>query len=589
MPLLKRIWDSVSHAGTFAAKSEWERKNIIHINRAWLILMFVQFTSVTSHIVNGLERSAWLTFILILGLAAVHLIIRMGKLDTAKMTCILVINYSMVLMGIFLGSQTHLIDFLLLSAMLPLYLFETNKKKLIFWGMAFSVIPFGLYHLFIPGLEVFALSYEEQIAIYEVTSPIKLLCLVTMLYLIYNKNAEYEKEVKKKEQEIIGQKKLYECMLEQIPIDIVTFDKQLRYNYINSTAVKDPEMRKWLIGKTNQDYFRERKLDLRTSEERDRILHEALEKEKTVQIEEAIIDRHGKLKHSLKGASPIYSDDSGELLCLIGYSLDISSIKEAERKVADYAVELERKNSDLQHFVHATSHDLKTPLRTVASYLQLLERRNKNVLDEDSLSMIASTIKSVKQLNQLISDIYQYSVADSSEKPVEITDLMKLANETIGNIGPVIQKKNAIVRLKQLPTLKLTPSHAGMLFTNLIENAIKYNTAETPEVSIACESTDWEYIISVKDNGIGIPKAYNKQIFEIFRRLHNTDTYEGTGVGLAICKKIVESYGGRIWVESEPDQGSTFYFSFAKSAVCLDNEKPYRIDPFNSFPVAATG
>lgn len=572
MPFMKRVWDNISHAGTFAAQSNWEIKNIIHINRAWMILMIVQFLSVTSHVVNGLERSAWLTIILILGLATVHLIIRMGMLNMGKMTCIIVINYSMVMMGVFLGSQTHLIDFLLLSAMLPLYLFETSNKKLIFWGMFFSVVPFGLYHLFIPALESFALSYEEQVQIYEVTSPIKLLCLVTMLYLIYHKNAEYEEEVLQKEKDLIGQKKLYECMLEQIPIDVVTFDKELRYSYINSTAVKDAEMRKWLIGRTNEEYFTSRRLDMNVCKERDRILHEALEKEKTVQIEEAIIDRHGKLRHSLKGASPIYSDETGELLCLIGYSLDISTIKEAERKVADYAVELERKNSDLHHFVHATSHDLKTPLRTVASYLQLLERKNKEKLDEDSLSMIESTIKSVKQLNQLISDIYQYSVADSSEKPVEVTDLMKLANDTIHNIESVIRQKKAVVRLKQLPTLKLAPSHAGMLFANLIENAIKYNTSDSPEVTVGCQVSEWEYIISIKDNGIGIPKEYSEQVFQIFRRLHNSDTYEGTGVGLAICKKIVESYGGRIWVESEPGHGSTFYFTFAKSAVNYDTE-----------------
>ncbi|MBL0309389.1 MAG: PAS domain-containing protein [Bacteroidetes bacterium] len=531
MALIKRFWDNISYAGIFAAKTDWERKNIIHINRAWLILMFVQLISVTSHIANGLERSAWLTFILILGLIGVHLIIRMGKLNAGKMTAILVINYSMVLMGVFLGSQTQLIDFLLLSAMMPLYLFETNNKKLIFWGMFLSVAPFGLYHLFIPGFESYALSYEEQIAIYKVTSPIKLLSLVTLLYLIYNKNADYEEEVKHKERELIGQKRLYECMLEQIPIAIASFDKELKYTYLNSSAVKDMSLRKWMMGKTDMDYFKEYNLDIRAAEERTRVLHEALEKECEIQLEETVLDRSGKVRHSLKGTAPIYSDDNKELLCLIGYSLDISNIKEAERKIADYAVELERKNSDLQHFVNATSHDLKTPLRVVASYLQLLERKNKGKLDEDSLSMIASTIKSVKQLNQLISDIYQYSVADSTEKPVEVTDLMKLANDTINQIGAVVRQKNAVVQLKQLPTLKLAPSHAGMLFANLIENAIKYNESEAPEVTIACETTDQEYIVSVKDNGIGIPEAYKKQVFEIFRRLHNSDTYEGTGVG----------------------------------------------------------
>lgn len=573
---LRNLWNTISMAGTSTAQTEREKKDIMLINRAWLILMVVQTISVTSHVINGLHRSAWLTFILVVELSLVHVLMRRNRVNAAKMTAIFALCNSVVLMGVFLGFHTHLIDLLLLCAMIPLYLFEVKQKQLIFWGMALSVVPFAAYNLLAPHLDSCALSIAEQAAIYKVTTPIQLLCLITMLYLIYHKNASYEEEVHEKERQLVGQKKLYERMLEQIPVDIVTFDKQLRYTYINSAAVKDAEMRKWLIGKTNADYFKRRNMDIKKAEERDHLLNEALEKETPVQLEESFIDRYGKQKHTLKGASPIYSDNGEELLSLIGYSLDITSIKEAERKLKEYAVELERKNGDLQHFVNATSHDLKTPLRNIASYLQLLQRKNRESLDEESLSLIDYTVKSVKQLNQLINDIYQYSVADRREHLVEITNLDKILADTVKQLGTFVTEKNAEIKHRQLPVLKVTPAHISLLFSNLVSNAIKYNVSPRPKVYIDWELTENEYIFSVKDNGIGIPKEYSKQVFEIFRRLHTSEAYEGTGVGLAICKKIIDNYNGRIWLESEEGKGATFYFSFDKNLVALseaDKEK----------------
>ncbi len=572
---LLKFWWSVSLAGVSTAKTERERKDIILINRAWLLLMVVQLTSVTSHIINGLHRSALLTGVLVLGLVGVHVLIRKNHVNAGKLAAVFVISYSTTLMGVFLGFDTHLIDLLLLASMMPLYLFEIKQKRMIFWGMALSVVPYALYLIVAPYISNYSLPLAEQYAIYKVTAPIKVLCLITLLYLIYHKNSAYEKEVHQKELQLVGQKKLYEMMLEQIPIDIVTFDKQLRYTYINSAAVGDPDMRQWLIGKSNQDYFQKRNLDLKLADERNKLLHEALEKEKAVRLEESFTDRRGQLKHTLKGASPIYNEN-GELLSLIGYSLDITGIKEAERKLKEYSVQLEQKNGDLQHFVNATSHDLKTPLRSIASYLQLLQRKNKEKLDEESLSLIDYSVKSVKQLNQLISDIYQYSVADRKQATVEITDLDKILADTVKQLGMFVTEKNAEISHKPLPVLKVTPAHMSLLFSNLVSNGIKYNASPKPQVYIDWTLTDKEYVISVKDNGIGIPEEYNKQVFEIFQRLHTSENYEGTGVGLAICKKIIDHYNGKMWVESKEGQGSTFFFSMAKDLVSLseaDKEK----------------
>jgi len=566
LTILSRFWKSVSYAGVSPNADKREVKGILVLNRAWLILITVQTVCLVGHIINGLHRSALLTAFYVLGLIGIHWFMRHGYINKAKIYAIGVINFNTLLMAYLLGPHTHVINFLLLTALLPMYLFNTGNRKLIFWGTALSVVPYALYQYTEPYFAQYALPLSEQLSIYKTTACVMVCSIVALLYLIYEKNASYEADVHETEDRLINQKKLYERILEQIPIDIATFDKDLRYTYINSTAIKDPEMRQWLLGKTNVEYFTERNLDLSVANDRNRILHEALAKCSKVEVEETMIDRHGALRTSIKGASPVY-DDKNEVLCLIGYSLDITSIKDAERKVREYAVELERKNDDLQHFVNATSHDLKSPLRNIASYLQLLEKRNKEVLDEDSLSMISFTVKSVKHLNQLINDIYQYTVAGRAALQNEVTDLNAVMNDVLKEMAMNIAAKNAIVDYTPLPTIKANASNIGMLFSNLIGNGIKYNNNANPHIQIACTETNEAYVISISDNGIGIPSEYSKQVFEMFKRLHTTDVYEGTGVGLAICKKIIENYKGKIWVESVAEKGSAFIFTLPKTEV----------------------
>ncbi len=580
------MWRSISYTGIRYANSEREKKEIVDLNRGLFVFLTIQSACLVSHIVNGLQRSALMTAVFVAGLLLIRFLIAQGKVNTAKISSILLINYNTLSMAIFLGPATHVIDFLLLTALLPLYFFEAKNRKLIFAGIALSIIPFALYHSVVGVFAGYALPMNEQLEVYKSTEPVKILSLLALLYLIYHKNWRYEKDVEEKKQQLTGQKQLYERLLEQIPIDIVTFDKELRYSYINSAAVSDPEMRKWLIGKTNLEYFTAQGLNLNAAYERDRILHEAMEKEKPVRSEETLTDRTGKQRHTIKGASPIYNEQN-ELLCLVGYSMDITEVKEADRQLKEYANELERKNDDLKNFVHATSHDLRSPLRNITSYLQLLEKRNAGKLDTDSLSMITHAVKSVKHLNQLIHDIYQYSVADHIENPNEITDLNTVMETALKNMGNVIFEKRATVRYSHLPVIKASQSHMGMLLTNLINNALKYNSSANPTVKIDCIETDNDYVISVQDNGIGIAERHIKQIFEIFKRLNSSSDYEGTGVGLAICTKIVANYGGKIWVESRPDNGSTFFFGLNKKLVESKNITAYKTDEFAAIAKAS--
>lgn len=564
---IKRFCNWMSHAGIATAHSKREKSTIVLLNRAWFIVMVVQVSCLVSHIINGLERSAIMTGVYVLGLLSVHILMRLGNVNAAKITAIVVINANTLAMAYLLGEHTQIINFLLLTTIMPLYLFETKQRKLIFTGILLGVIPYAVYYNTLPYMRHLALPLAEQLNVYKTTVWVMVCSLCALLFLLYHKNSIYEQETTENEKQLIGQKKFYERILEQIPVDIVTFDKELKYTYINSAAIKDAQLREWMIGKTNADYVKHHQLDPQIAEERDNLLRMALANEGKVEVEETFIDRQGEIHYNMKGATPIYNEEHSEVMAIIGYSLNITEIKQAEQKLREYARELEQKNEDLQRFVNATKHDLKSPLRTIASYLQLLERKNHGLLDEDSQSLITSAVSSVKHLDKLISDIYNYTLADKRYAEQEVTDLNEVLDSVIIRMKETITRKNAFIKHGHLPTLKVCASHFGMIFCNLLNNALKYNTAEQPVVIIECRETAEEYIISVADNGIGIEPQYAQQIFELFKRLHTLAEYEGTGVGLAICKRVVESYHGNIWVENNPEGGSVFYLRFPKNMV----------------------
>lgn len=582
---MQNIGLGIINAGAYKATSEREVKDIQGMNIAWLILLAIQTGCFLQHIANLSHFAAVGTFIFIASLFMVHAFMHMGKINTAKFLAIAFINANSIVMAINLGIRAHIIDFLLISAILPSYLFETKQWKMILAGITVSIGPYAVYTFFREDLRVSGLPMNEQLMIGGTSAWVMMFCVVTLIYLMYKKNKNYEQEAHSNEERLKAQKQLYEQILEQIPIGIVTFDKDLRYTYLNSAAVKDDNIRGWMVGKTNEEYFKMRGFDISGAHEREQILHEAMQKQAGVEHEETMPDRYGKVRTSIKGAAPVYNADKSELLTLIGYSLDITSIKEAERQVRDYALELERRNEELQHFVYATSHDLKSPLRNISSHLQILQRRNSNNLDADSQELINYTVQSVKHLNQLINDIYQYSVADRNDKPTETVSLVQVVSTIVSDHRTAINERDAKVVYGNLPELKMAPGHINMVLTNLISNAIKYNKSMHPTVHVYSHESDTEFIFTVADNGIGIPEEYHKQIFEIFRRLHTADTYEGTGVGLAICKKIIENYGGRIWVESEQGKGSKFCFSLLKTVVMPDY---YSISPYDDI-FAATG
>ena len=223
--------------------------------------------------------------------------------------------------------------------------------------------------------------------------------------------------------------------------------------------------------------------------------------------------------------------------------------------------ELERSNTELEEFAYVASHDLQEPLRMISSYLQLLERRYKGKFDQDADDFIHYAVDGAKRLQILINDLLTYSRLTTRGKPFKMVDLNHVFKTTLIQLTHSIQKTNPNIICQPLPQIMADEIQLTQLFQNLIHNAIKFCDQEQPIIEISCEDKGDFFQFAVKDNGIGIDPDYHSKIFQIFRRLHGVGKFEGTGVGLALCKKIIERHNGTIWVESEPGQGSTFYFT----------------------------
>jgi PAS domain S-box-containing protein len=240
---------------------------------------------------------------------------------------------------------------------------------------------------------------------------------------------------------------------------------------------------------------------------------------------------------------------------------DVSQRVYAEEALAAQAEELARSNAELEQFAYVASHDLQEPLRMVASYTQLLARRYGERLDDDAREFIGYAVDGVTRMQGLINDLLAYSRVGSRGGRFQRVQLDALLRRTLATLAPAIEEAGAAVTSDPLPPVYGDTVQLGQLLQNLVGNAVKFRGREPPRVHVGAERQGREWVVSVRDNGIGIAPEYAQRIFVIFQRLHTRDRYPGTGIGLAICKKIVERHGGRIWVEPAPEGGSIFHFT----------------------------
>jgi len=240
---------------------------------------------------------------------------------------------------------------------------------------------------------------------------------------------------------------------------------------------------------------------------------------------------------------------------------EITQREKAAAKLKQTLAELKRSNTELEQFAYVISHDLQEPLRMVSSYVQLLERRYKGRLDSDADEFIAYAVDGATRMRKIINDLLDYSRVTTRGKPFKPTNCKAVLDRTLANLRMAIEEYGAVVTHDPLPTVMADDVQLVQLFQNLIGNAVKFHGEEPPRVHVSAEQKGNEWVFSVRDNGIGIDLEYAERIFQIFQRLHSRTEYRGTGIGLAICKRIVERHGGRIWVDSQPVEGSTFYFT----------------------------
>jgi PAS domain S-box-containing protein len=351
-----------------------------------------------------------------------------------------------------------------------------------------------------------------------------------------------------------------QSMLDNSTAVIYMKDTQGRYIMINHSYETLFHLdRNEVKGKTDQDIFPKEIADVFQSNDREVIATGiALEKEEVAPQDDGL---HTYL--SIK--FPLF-DTEGMIYAVCGMSTDISDRKRAEVELQSQKQDLARSNDELQQFAYVASHDLQEPLRMITSYLELLERRYKGQLDDRADKFIAYAVDGATRMQTLINDLLSYSRVGTQGQQFESVDCEGIMRNVLSNLKVAIAQSNAVVTQDPLPLVNADATQLTQLFQNLISNAIKFRREEPLQIHVGVKRINGKWLFSVRDNGMGIDTQYLNRIFIIFQRLHSRAEYPGTGIGLAVCKKIVERHRGTLWAESQPGRGSTFYFTLPQSA-----------------------
>jgi PAS domain S-box-containing protein len=373
-------------------------------------------------------------------------------------------------------------------------------------------------------------------------------------------STELEQRVGQRTLELRQSEDLYRLLSETSPDMIFVIDQQSRVQYVNSLgAIQFGMTPRQVIGQSSAELFAPETVSELTSG-----LQQVLKTGEQFMMQSQIATSEG-LRWMDTHWVPM-RDKHGGIHAVLGVSRDITEARQAAQALAQKALELERSNSELERFAYVASHDLQEPLRMVSSYLQLLERRYKDKLDGDALEFIAFAVDGAKRMKALINDLLAYSRIGSRGKEFTPTNCEAVLAQVLRNLQVAIEETGAEITHSALPTVMADRSQIEQLFQNLIGNSLKFHGQEPPRVRVEAKKQPDFWLFSIIDNGIGIEPQYFERIFIIFQRLHTLEEYTGTGIGLAVSKRIVERHSGRIWIESQKDDppgksGTTFYFT----------------------------
>ncbi len=297
---------------------------------------------------------------------------------------------------------------------------------------------------------------------------------------------------------------------------------------------------------------------------------EAMVREGAQGAQELVLERRDGTRIPVRVTACLVPSDDGAASCIAATLTDITDLKEAERELAHANDELMRSNRELGQFAYVASHDLKEPLRYIASTTHLLRLRHGDSLPEGAKELLQDINAGVHRMAHLIDDLLAYSRVGRAELRLGPVDVATSVARACENLASAIEESGARIETGELPVVHADEEQMVLLLQNLIGNAIKFRGERTPEVRVSAVRTDDGWILTVRDNGIGIDAWNLERVFEMFQRLHTTEEYMGSGMGLAICRRIVERQGGRIWAESTPGEGSAFHVSLSPLPVAND-------------------
>ena len=366
------------------------------------------------------------------------------------------------------------------------------------------------------------------------------------------------------EEALSNSEALYHSLVDTLPINIVRKDLAGRVTFCNrhacATMGRSPED---LLGKTDYDIFPRELAEKYVADDR-----RVCESRQVFEDIESHVAPDGRKVWMQVIKAPVF-DARDDTIGMQVMFWDVTARKEAEVALARTAADLARSNRDLEQFAYVASHDLQEPLRMIASYTQLLARRYKGQLDQDADEFIQFAVDGAMRMQGLINDLLAYSRVGTRGKPMVPTECEVVLLAARQNLKIAIEECGAVVTYDALPRVLADPIQLTQLLQNLLGNALKFRCGIPPTVQVSArlaeaagaEAPAREWVFSVRDNGLGIERQYFGRIFEIFQRLHTREEYDGSGIGLAVCQRIIERHGGRIWVESEPGKGSTFFFT----------------------------